>query len=291
MGAGARVRASLYTDPLCPWAYSFEPVLRVLEERYGDQVVFRTVLIGLVETAVQSEARGATAEGRARSTQRFRRLGMPVDPHVRPRVLASGPACRLVVAARAQGAELADALLRLLRLAWFTSDLLLDEAEVLATVADRIAGLDVERLLADASSPAVAADYEAGRRDAREPDPLAVAIGRAARSDGPWRYTAPSLVLAEGERRVVVPGFQPFEAVEVALVNLVPDLARAPVPDINDLVARSPGGLTTAEVARVLADTTDVPDLDAAERALLGLVAAGRASRVSLGSDALWRPA
>ncbi len=102
-GSAHRVAVTHVTDPLCPWAYSFEPVLRTLEARYGDQLVFRTVLIGLVSTVEESRARGSSAEGRALTALRFRRFGMPITPHVRERVIASAPACLLIKAAALQG--------------------------------------------------------------------------------------------------------------------------------------------------------------------------------------------
>src|ERR1700754_1439422 len=100
--SSVRVRVTHVTDPLCPWAYSYEPVLRTLEARYGDQLVFRTVLIGLVGTIEESLARGSSAEGRARTALRFRRHGMPITPYIRTRVIASEPACLLVKAASEQ---------------------------------------------------------------------------------------------------------------------------------------------------------------------------------------------
>jgi hypothetical protein len=63
------------------------------------------------------------------------------------------------------------------------------------------------------------------------------------------------------------------------------------VPSPQDLLAAYPAGLTTAEVARVLADTTDEPDLASAEDALIGLCVAGKARRQALGHDALWTAA
>lgn len=111
-GSPVRVAVTQITDPLCPWAYSYEPVLRALEARYGDQLVFRTVLIGLVGTVEESLARGSSAEGRALTAPRFRPYAMPITPHVRERAIASEPACLLVKATAEQGAELADALLR-----------------------------------------------------------------------------------------------------------------------------------------------------------------------------------
>src|SRR3954462_5133734 len=48
------VAATLYTDPACPWAYSANPALRVLEWRFGDQLDWRLVMIGLREEANQA---------------------------------------------------------------------------------------------------------------------------------------------------------------------------------------------------------------------------------------------
>ena len=52
------ISATLYSDPACPWAYSESPALRVIEWRYGDQLDWRLVLVGLTEEAAQYEARG-----------------------------------------------------------------------------------------------------------------------------------------------------------------------------------------------------------------------------------------
>ena len=148
-GSSARVTVTHVTDPLCPWAYSFEPAMRALECRYGDQLELRTVLIGLVEDPEQLAERGFTPERGALSALSFRRLGMPMSPHVRERMIASAPACRLVKAAALQGEEFAEATLRALRLAVFTTPLLLDEPEALEAVARTIDGLDTERALGD----------------------------------------------------------------------------------------------------------------------------------------------
>src|SRR5436853_414000 len=69
------IRVTLYNDAGCPWGYSANPALRVLEWRYGAQLEWRLVLIGLTEAAQEYVDRGYTplrsAEGYAR---RFRRL-------------------------------------------------------------------------------------------------------------------------------------------------------------------------------------------------------------------------
>ena len=41
----------LHTDPACPWAYSEIPALTVIRWRYGAQLDWRLVTIGLTEQA------------------------------------------------------------------------------------------------------------------------------------------------------------------------------------------------------------------------------------------------
>ena len=73
------IKATLFNDAGCPWGYSANPALRVLEWRYGTQLDWRLVLIGLTDVAQEYVDRGYTplrsAEGYAR---RFRRFGMPL---------------------------------------------------------------------------------------------------------------------------------------------------------------------------------------------------------------------
>ena len=81
------IDATLYTDPGCPWAYSANPALRVLEWRFRDQLSWRLVMIGLREEA--SEAAIRTFD-RERALARYRvydeRYGMPFgsSPKDRP---------------------------------------------------------------------------------------------------------------------------------------------------------------------------------------------------------------
>ena len=82
-------------------------------------------------------------------------------------------------------------------------------------------------------------------------------------------------------------------AYDTLLANLDPALERTPPPDTPmPLLDRFPDGLTTAEVAALLADGPDqTPDVERAERALLELVAEGFVTREPLGQDAIWRSA
>src|SRR5438270_8229164 len=90
------ISTTLYTDAGCPWAYSANPALRVLEWRYGSQLDWRLVMIGLTENAEQYVARGYTPVRSAHSQTRFRRFGMPFSPHPKARVSATAPGCRAV---------------------------------------------------------------------------------------------------------------------------------------------------------------------------------------------------
>jgi hypothetical protein len=56
-------------------------------------------------------------------------------------------------------------------------------------------------------------------------------------------------------------------------------------------VAAFPYGLTTAEVAAVMAPPLNAPDLGAAEDSLISAVASGAARRRAFGNDALWTAA
>src|ERR1700676_3299549 len=95
------ISATLYSDPACPWAYSENPALRVVEWRYGDQMQWRLVLVGLTEDASQYEARGYTPlRGALSQTQFRRRYGMPFAAAPKSRLSATSRACRAVIAAR-----------------------------------------------------------------------------------------------------------------------------------------------------------------------------------------------
>ena len=87
-----------FTDPGCPWAWSASPHLSVLHWRYGDQLHWRLVMIGLTEHGGEYERRGYTAEGMARGFRSFRRRGMPFATLPRHHVHGTWPMCRAVVA-------------------------------------------------------------------------------------------------------------------------------------------------------------------------------------------------
>ena len=285
-----------YTDPSCPWAYSAEPFMRALEWRYGDGLAWRLVTIGLREDTADLERRGTTPASRVDGWRWFSEtFGMPLLTTPRGRLVASGRMCRAVKAAGLQGDAAQRGMLRAVRMAWFTSLHLLDEDGAFAELGASVPGLDPERLIRDLADPAVEDAYQADRAEARSAagigDP-AIAQDRAAIFDGGARFTAPSLVFRFDGRTLVAGGFQSFEAYDVCVANLAPQLPRRPQPEPAELLAEYPQGLTTVEVAQVCRGRNDPPDLAGTLAELERLAGAGAVRQGPIGDDQrLWLPA
>jgi 2-hydroxychromene-2-carboxylate isomerase len=280
-------------DPACPWAYSALPAISALRWRYGDQLDWRVVTIGLAEHAEEYERRGYTPALMSLTPLRFARFGMPFALGPRARVVGTGRACRAIVAAGLERPEDAYLALRALHLAWFTTDLLLDEDDSIRTALRREPQLDADAIVRRLDEPDVEEAYQRDRAEARTAAGSPSALqDRTAQRDGVERYTAPTLVFAAGDARLEAGGHQPLEAYDVLIANLEPGLhAELPAEDPLAVLERFPHGLTTREVAVVLADRNDEPDDRAATAALLAHAAEGRVTRELLGGDALWRAA
>ncbi|MDQ1550962.1 MAG: hypothetical protein QOD50_384, partial [Actinomycetota bacterium] len=114
---------------------------------------------------------------------------------------------------------------------------------------------------------------------------------RHSSSDGPVRFTAPSVIFERDDARADVGGFQPFESYDNALANLAPELERRPAPsDPAAALSALPDGLTTAELALVMRPT-DLAEADIAEtsRRLIELAHADTVTGEPVGTDVLWR--
>ncbi len=288
----AEIEVTLFNDPGCPWGYSVSPALAVLRWRYGSQLKWRLVTIGLAESTERYVQAGYTPTRMAEGHLRFRkRYGMPFAVLPRERVLATGRACRAIVATRLLDPHREHAVLRALQLAWFNTTLLLDEDAELAQALESVAGLDVQAIVGALEDPGVTEAYEADKRETREAEGGPTHFqGKARQTDGPVRYSAPSLVFHANGRRLEAGGFQTVEAYDVLIANLDPTLRREPPPpDPLAALERFSDGLVTQEVAAIMAVGNEPPDRVAAERALVELTGAGTARRTPLGDDALWQ--
>jgi protein-disulfide isomerase-like protein with CxxC motif len=279
------IEATLYTDAGCPWAYSANPALRVLEWRFRDQLTWRLVMIGLREQ-VSEEA--VSAFDGARALARWQhvfgaRYGMPFATEPKKRPSGTGRGCRTVVAAALAEPGSEWRTFRALQLGYFAGSVYLDDTKSLEDAAGAVA--------ARADDPDVVAEYERQRSEARSASGSpAHAQDKTTVSDGLVRYTAPSVVFRRDGETAFAGGWQPLLAYDTLLANFAPALERVPPPESPEpLLDFFPGGLTTAEVALLLAEGSDpVPDREAAEHRLTELVASGRAVRTALGTDAVW---
>jgi predicted DsbA family dithiol-disulfide isomerase len=219
------ISATLFSDPGCPWAYSESPPLRVIEWRYGDQLHWRLVVVGLTESSDQYAHRGYTPLRGALGQLAFRRYGMPFSPAPKPRLSATAPACRAIVAARLESPGSEWAVFRALQLANFTSPLVLEDADQLRDVLETVPGVDGAQVIARLHDPEVTHGYQRDKDETRTAAGSAAELqGKTSTSDGPVRYTAPSLLLEADGRRLVAGGMQPVEAYDVLIANLDPTL-------------------------------------------------------------------
>jgi predicted DsbA family dithiol-disulfide isomerase len=277
----ADVRITEFTDPGCPWAYSAEPVRRRLDWLYGDSLEWRARMVVLADDPSHYEELGITPE---RQSELFLRIsrehGMPIDTRVRPRMAATLPACRAIVAARLHAPGRCRGLLRRLRVRHFAGELLDEPATIAAAAGD--VGIDPDELTVWARDPAVAEELAEDRRAARRPMAAARVLDhKLANWSGGLRYTCPSYEierLADGVR-IAVPGFQPFAVYDVITANLVPRLDRREPPgSVAEVLRWSGAPLATQEVALVC----DIPFAQARED--LGRVAV----ETHVGADGFW---
>lgn len=285
-----RVPVTLYTDPGCPFAYSAMPALARLRWRFGDSLRWRVVMIGLAETPEQYEERGYTPLDMALGTRKFRRHGMPFTIVAKDGVAATSRACRAVVAVRTAHPGREWAALRALALLHFTSDRRLDDDGAIEDALAAVAGVDAAAIVAAIDDPAVLEAYEDDRAESRmAAGTPASSQDKTATTDGPERFTAPTLVIDD---RWTAGGFQPYATYDALLANVDPDLPRRDPPeDVAEVLAAFPDGLTTAEIGAIMTSGIDEPVPDHAEAALVEAAANGRAERVAAGDGAVWLPA
>src|SRR3954466_7223090 len=270
-----------YTDPGCPWAYSAEPFRRRLSWLYGDPLEWRVCMVGLAESPDEYVDRGFTPKRQSGAFATIaREHGMPIDTSVRPRMAATVPACRAVVAARLHAPDNMRRLLRRLRVRHFAGELLDDPATIAGAATD--AGIDPADLERWMAGEDVEAALREDMRAARDPiDAARVLDAKLANWSGGRRYTCPSyeIVRVSDGVRIAVPGFQPFPVYDVVTANLVPGVdRREPPSSVEEVLAWTGTPLATKEVAVVC----DIDFADARER--LGRVA----EEHHVGADGFW---
>lgn len=281
-----------FTDPGCPWAYSAAPDIAALQWRYGDQLHWELVTIGLAEDPQVYVDRGYTPARMAKGCLGFRRFGMPFATAPRDRVVATGRACRAIVATRLLDPEREVAVFRALQFTQFCTTELFDTDDGLRVSLQQVGGLDVEAVIGALDDEATEAAYQEDRTSSRTAAGGPTEFqGKSAQTDGPVRYTAPSLTFTRTDdgRSLEAGGFQSLGAYDVCVANLDVTLTRRPpAAEAVDALRAFPDGLVTAEVAAVMAPPLTAVDAVAAETSLIEAATAGQATRHPLGDDALW---
>ena len=250
-----QVHVREFTDPGCPFAFSAEPAIWRLRWLYGDQLDWDVRMVVLSESPEDYYRKGFTVEKLTTGLRDIQqRHGMPIDWRLRPRMHATAPACRAVVAARLHAPEREWRLLRALRVRTMAGELL-DERTTIDGAA-RDAGIDPRDLGRWLADPAVEAAMRADIRSARRPSSASLAqIHKLAETpEGGQRYTCPSFEFTGPDgRRIDSPGFQPVEVYEAAIANLAPELERRPEPEtVEQVLEWAQVPLATVEVAAVM---------------------------------------
>jgi len=285
----SQIKALLFNDPSCPWGYSASPALRTLEWRYREQIEWHLAVIGLSDEANPVPFTPAVASD---LYFEFReRFGMPFAIETKLRATTSARACQVITAARLLFPGSEWRALRTFQLLNFNSPLLLDDESQLEEALGTVPGMDASQVMAALDSPEVIEAYTEDYEHARSATGGATHLqSKTASVDGGGqRYTAPSVIFEEGDRRIEVGGFQPVEAYDVVIANLDPTLKRMePAEDPLDALHLYPAGLTTQEVAAIMAEGMAPPDRTETERKLVHLLGEQKVQRVPLGNDALW---
>jgi hypothetical protein len=219
---------------------------------------------------------------------------MPFATQPRTQVHGTWPMCRVVVATRRLNPEREYAVFRALQFAQFTSTAYLEDANALRDAIAWVPGIDADAIVKAARDPETERVFAQDRADARTAAGGPTEFqGKSANTDGNVRFTAPSLKFTNADGQTLeAGGFQSFEAYDVLIANLDPALPRRAAPASPlEALAELPYGLSTQEVAAVMARGNDAPDRAAAEDALIAVTAAGEARRIAFGHDALWVPA
>jgi predicted DsbA family dithiol-disulfide isomerase len=248
-----RVEVTIYTDPGCPFGFNAQRQELQLVWHYGAGLAITRKMIVLTEKSASFEERGLSREMIAANAERLRTsYGMPMRTAPPDHLLATIQACRAYVGARIHDPARADLLLRSLRRRAFSDGQPLDEVQTIhAAGAD--AGISVEMIDAWLADDRVEHALRQDMADTRAPLPEALALPhRLSRSDDRLRYSTASAVFKRADRRIVIPGFQPFAVYEVAVANVAPTLERRSAPQtVDEVLSWAPYQLATAEIAEL----------------------------------------
>jgi len=275
-----------YTDPYCTWCWGAEPIVRRIQETYGDQVRQRFVAGGLVRDMREffdaaNHIGGANwYVGVAQHwDEASARHGMPVDGQVfydqKDEVFSTYPACIAFKAAQLQDERLAQRYLRRLREAAAAERMIIKHLDVQVQLAEEV-GLDPTKFRAD---------IDAGRAEEAFKADLLECRAASIRSFPTFLIQD----LVSGANRALG-GYQPFESFARAFRQLAgARLREIPIQTDDDSIyafIRRYGKVAVREVAEVFRLTEE-----AVCNRLERLVGAGLIKRQVAGNGFFYMPA
>lgn len=252
-----------YTDPACPWAWGSEPTFIWLRKAFGVQLSWRRVF------GILFDDDDDAPPDREAETRYYERWLAGVSAHTRapyPTRLqwvaaTSWPASLVAKAAQAQGAAVADRVLRRLRETTFVDGTPADTMADALTAVATVDGLDVARLRIDAGSEAVADAVRADHAETRRPDPAV----DAAASGGPHpgcrkelaagvRYALPTIVMRGPAGQRFVPGWRHRDTYVATACSVDPELRLGPVSEPPEKLSSELGSVTRVDLELLTPD-------------------------------------
>ncbi|MFE2042104.1 DsbA family protein [Streptomyces sp. NPDC059477] len=254
---GPVVEVVEYTDPLCPWAWGSEPVLRRLRAASAGRVVWRRVFCILFDdTDDPPPDPAAETAWYARYVEEITaHTGAPRAARLDRVAASSWPASLVAKAAEIQGPDVAERALRRLRETVFVLGRPADTMPLALAAVRGCPGLDLARLSADAVSAPVLERVRADHAEARRPVPEALTAhgssphpGAAKETaDGGVRYALPTVLVRSPGGHRLVPGWRDYDEYAAAVASLCP----GPLPEPSTLSAEQAleqyGSLTDVE--------------------------------------------
>lgn len=244
---------NVFTDPNCPFAYSAEPTRWRLKWLYGDQIEWKNSMIVL--SGYQGEVTTITPEQAASYQVGIRdTYKMPMDVSVRPRSIDTIDAARAVVAISRYNPEYSEKLLRNLRVASMSGQLI-DESAVINSAAEAVPIYlgDLHEWMEDTETEEL---LNAQAEAARNPTPQSMAFKHklSKTSTGRTRYSAPSYQFLQNDQIVSeLPGFWPLEAYEAIIGNIVPNVThKSNASSVTEVLQWADTPLSTIEVATIM---------------------------------------
>ena len=227
----AVVEVTEYTDPGCPWSWGSEPRIAWVRDRYGAVADWRRVFGVQMDGPAGQDAEEAPEAMRERWLAMAAHTGAPITDELQRAHASTRPAALAAKAAEAQGPEIADAVLRRLREAFFVDGTPPDTTSRIAEALRDVPGLDLDALLAEMHSDTLVAalqrDFEETRAPRDEVIDL-IAAGPhpgAAKQDGPHlRYGFPTLIIRGPAGERIVPGWRTPEEYREAFEAVAPQL-------------------------------------------------------------------